>query len=203
MKVKSFLPYGKPSISKEDIQEVVAVLESDRITRGPKVEEFEQAVATYCGAKYAVAFANGTSALMAAYHAAEVSSFDRVITTPNTFVATVGAGMHYRSTPVFIDIDRDTGNLDLTQMELNVSYPSTRGRNVIVLVHFAGIPVDMQRLEHMVAEPDAILIEDAAHALGSSYPSGEKVGSCAYSAMTTFSFHPVKNITTGEGGMVT
>ena len=203
MKTTSFLPRGKHSISEKDIQEVVAVLKSESITRGPKVEEFENAAASYCGAKYAVAFSSGTSALMAAYHAAELNPYDRLITTPNTFAATVGAGIRYGATPVFVDIERNTGNLELSQIEHNINYESTRGRTILVPVHFSGIPVDMCRLEQMIAEPYTVTIEDAAHALGSSYPSGEKVGSCTYSAMTTFSFHPAEQITTGEGGMVT
>lgn len=203
MNTDTFLPYGKQSITTEDVNMVVAALQSDWITRGPKVEEFEQAVAKYCGAKYAVAFSSGTAALMGACHAADVGFNDRLITTPNTFVATVGAATQMGATPVFIDIDRSTGNLNLEHLKHTVEAPFTRGKQVIIPVHFAGIAVDMAKLDHSLVNPDSIVIEDAAHAIGSSYPDGKKVGCCAYSAMTTFSFHPVKTITSGEGGMVT
>ncbi|NGX43004.1 MAG: UDP-4-amino-4-deoxy-L-arabinose--oxoglutarate aminotransferase [Chlamydiae bacterium] len=203
MKVEQFFPYAKPTILQEDIQGVVDVLNSGWITRGPKVAEFEQAVADYCGAKYAVAFSSGTAALTAACFAAEVGPHDRMITTPNTFVATVAAGLLYKATPVFVDIDRDTGNLNVDQIAQSLTYHPTRGKNVILPVHFSGIPVDIPRLEQTISDRDTIIIEDAAHALGSFYSSGFKVGSCAHSDMTMFSFDPIKHITTGEGGMVT
>lgn len=202
MTTLKFLPYGKQSVTKEDLAEVMKVLESDLITRGPKVEEFERAVADYCGAKHGVAFSNGTAALMAACHAADTGPYDRLITTPNTFVATVGAGVQCQSTPVFVDIDRDTGNLNLDQVQFTLERESSRGKDVIIPVHFSGISVDMKRLEKMIKKSDTIIIEDAAHAIGSRHPDGFMVGSSAYSHMTVFSFHAVKTMTTGEGGMV-
>lgn len=202
MKQPNFIPYAKQSISDEDIEAVSAVLKSDVITRGPKVEEFEEAVAAYCGAKYGVAFTNGTAALFAACYAAKTGPYDRLLTTPNTFVATVGAGIQYQATPVFIDIDRNTGNIDLEQLSYNLDYPTTRGKNIIIPVHFSGIPVDMEKLGMMIKEPNTVVIEDAAHAIGSCYSNGSRVGSCENSDMTIFSFHPAKTITTGEGGMV-
>ncbi len=114
----------------------------------------------------------------------------------------MGAGWRFGAKTLFIDIDRCTGNLDLDQLAYNINAPSTRGRTVIIPVHFSGIPVDMQKLERMVEDPNTIIIEDAAHALGSQYQDGRKVGCCAWSQMTIFSFHPAKTITTGEGGMV-
>lgn len=198
-----FLPYAKPSISNSDIEEASKALNSSTITRGPLVEKFENRIADYCQVKYAVAFNSGTSALMAAYYAAEIGVQDRVITTPNSFVSTVGSAVQRRATPVFLDIDRKSGNFDLKQLEYTITRPSSRGRDCIVPVHFAGIPVDMQKLDRLIANPETIVIEDAAHALGSHYVTGEKVGSCAWSHMTMFSFHPAKNITTGEGGLVT
>lgn len=199
-----FFPYAHQSIDASDIEEVSKALSSDFISRGPFVEKFENEIATYCGAKYAVAFNNGTSALIAASYAAQVNANDRLITTPNTFVASVTSAMHFNATPVFVDIDRNTGNIDLNLLEHNLKeLRSSRGRQIIMPVHFAGIPVDMQRLDSMIMDPDTVVIEDAAHAIGSHYPTGEKVGSCAYSHMTIFSFHPAKTITTGEGGMVT
>ncbi|MGA8164400.1 MAG: DegT/DnrJ/EryC1/StrS family aminotransferase [Waddliaceae bacterium] len=201
-KQKTCLPYARHSITAEDVQEVAAALESGCITRGKRVRIFEQTVAGYCGAAYGVAFSSGTAALLAACHVVDLNAFDRVITTPNTYIATVGAGLQHRANPVFIDIDRETGNLDIEQLKYNLDRPSTRAKTVIIPVHFSGIPVDVSRIEHMISDPKTIIIEDAAHALGSSYADGRKVGCCAYSTMAIFSFHPSKTITTAEGGMV-
>ncbi len=198
-----FIPYARQSIDSSDIQEVSRALSSDFISRGPLVEKFENEVAAYCDAKFAVAFNSATSGLIAASYAAKVGSNDRLITTPNTFVASVSSAMHFNATPVFVDIDLKTGNIDLNQLDHNLKeLKSSRGRHIIMPVHFAGIPVDMQKLDSMICDPDTVVIEDAAHALGSRYPTGEKVGSCKYSQMTVLSFHPAKTITTGEGGMV-
>lgn len=199
-----FFPYGRQSISEADILEVSRALAGRIITRGEYVEAFEHAIADYCGAKYAVAFNSATSALLAACHVAELGPADRMICSPNTFIATVTAGLHRKATPIFVDIDRHTGNLDINQVGENLrAFKSTRGRTAIMPVHFSGIPVEMHRLDRMICSPDTIVIEDAAHALGSRYQDGQKVGCCAWSHMTVFSFHPVKTITTGEGGMVT
>lgn len=198
-----FLPYAKPCIESTDIQEVVKSLNSDIITRGPLVEAFESAMTYSCNVKYAVAFNTGTAALMGAYFAANLSSYDRLITTPNTFTATVGAAVQKGVNPIFLDIDRSSGNFNLSQLAFTLEKPFSRGRTCIAPVHFAGIPLDMQKLDQQIRDPETIIIEDAAHALGSVYKTGEKVGSCAWSHMTVFSFHPVKTITTGEGGMVT
>lgn len=203
MSDETYLPYAKQSVSKEDIEAVQEALISPAITRGPLVEEFENSVAGYCGARYGVAFNSGTAALMAAYFAADVGQHDTVITTPNTFVSTVGAAMERLATPLFIDTDRATGNLNLEQLSFNLNRPNSKGKNVVVPVHFAGIPVDVQAIDAAIADPGTVIIEDAAHALGSSYKDGSKVGSCQWSQMTVFSFHPAKTITTGEGGMVT
>lgn len=203
MTAKTHLPYARPSISEEDIQDVCHALSQPIITRGPLVEAFEAAVATYCGAAFAVAFNSGTAALMAAYYAGDIGPNDRILTTPNTYVATIGAGMQRQANPVFIDIDRTTGNLNLEQLSHNINQPHSKGRTVIVPVHYAGIPVDIQAIDAMITDPETIIIEDAAHAIGSDYKDGTKVGSCAWSHMTIFSFHPAKTLTTGEGGMVT
>lgn len=200
---QKFLPYNRQDIDKEDIDAVSKSLEDPIITRGGHVEAFEKAIADYCGAEYAVAFNSGTSALMAACFAAEVRTGDRVISTPNTFVSTVGSAVQMGAVPVFVDIDLETGNLNLEQLEENMNRSLTRGRNIIMPVHFAGIAVDMESLESLNRNLNTVVIEDAAHALGSNYPDGKKVGCCEWSDMTVFSFHPVKNITTGEGGIVT
>lgn len=199
-----FLPYAKQSINTADMKAVSAALSSDIITRGPKVEAFERAMAEYCQADYAVAFNSGTSALMATYFAARISVHDRVISTPNSFIATIGAAIQLGVMPHFIDIDRATGSLDINKLQTKLDFYSTRGRVVVLPVHFAGMAVDMMALRSLLdAHPNAIIIEDAAHALGSFYPNGQRVGCCAHSDMTIFSFHPAKTITTGEGGLVT
>jgi dTDP-4-amino-4,6-dideoxygalactose transaminase len=202
MKAKKFLPYARQSINNEDIAQVTQALKSDIITRGPLVKEFENLIAGHCGAKYAVAFNSGTAALDATFFAANTTAYDRVITTPNTFIGTIVGALKSQAIPVFIDIDRNSGNMDIELIDHNINKPSTRGHEIIVPVHFAGIPFDMKRLDSLIKRADTVIIEDAAHALGSFYPSGEPVGSCAWSHMTVFSFHPAKLITTGEGGMV-
>lgn len=201
--MNNFIPYTKQSIHPVDIENVAFALNQEIITRGKTVEEFEKSVAEYCGASYAVSFNSGTTALYAAAFAGRVGSHDECLTTPNSFVASTGCMASNQATPVFLDIDRKTGNLDLNQLQFNLEKKKSRGRTVILPVHFAGIPVDMEKIDYMIQDPDALVIEDAAHALGSCYKDGTKVGSCRWSQMTIFSFHPAKQITTGEGGMVT
>lgn len=200
--MNNHIPYAKQSINEGDIEEVAKALSQEMITRGPTVEAFEKAVAAYCGASYAVAFNSGTTALYATAFAGRVDGNDVCLTTPNSFVASTGAFVFNGATPIFLDIDRTTGNMDLTNVVYNLEQKKSRGKTVIVPVHFSGIPVDMEQLEFMVKDPNTLVIEDAAHALGSSYKDGTKVGSCKWSHMTIFSFHPAKQITTGEGGMV-
>jgi UDP-4-amino-4,6-dideoxy-N-acetyl-beta-L-altrosamine transaminase len=196
-----FLPYAQQNISIEDTEAVCQALTQPAITRGPLVEEFEKAVANYCGASYAVAFKSGTAALMAAYAAVDVGPSDRLLSTPNTFVSTIGAAVQRSAVPVFIDIDVSTGNIDIEQLEYNLESSSTRGKTVIAPVHFAGIPVDVKAIDGMIKDPSTVIIEDAAHAIGSLYEDGSKVGSCRHSQITIFSFHPAKTMTTTEGGM--
>lgn len=200
--MNKFISYAKQSIDESDVSAVSEAMRGSSITRGAQVEAFERAVADYCSANHAVAFSSGSAALLAACSVANVSKFDRVVTSPNTFVATVTAGLHHGAEPLFIDVDRRTGNLDLDLVEKHGDYVSSRGHNIYIPVHFSGIPVDVKRLESLVKDPEAIIIEDAAHALGSCYSDGQKVGCCAWSDMTVLSFHPAKNMTTGEGGMV-
>lgn len=198
-----FFPYAKQSIDASDLQAVQEALLQDRITRGEKTRLFEESIAEFVGAKWAVSFNSATTALYATFFAAKATSADRFITTCNTFIATPAAGMRLHIRPHLVDIDRKSGNLSLEQLKKEFTQPPSRGKFIILPVHFAGIAVDMKKLERMVATPEVVIIEDAAHALGSLYPSGEKVGSCTYSHMTVFSFHPAKHITTGEGGIVT
>lgn len=198
-----FLSYGRQSISTEDIRAVTKALKKPLITRGEQGEAFEKAIADYCGAAHAVAFSSGSAALAAAMYAAEISAHDRILTTPNTFISTVGTAVDRGATPIFVDIDRLSGNIDAELAIENLNPDLSRGRLVFLPVHFAGIAIDMKAITERIEHRDTVVIEDAAHALGSWYPSGERVGSCAYSDLTIFSFHPLKNITTGEGGMVT
>jgi len=199
----SYIPYARQCIDASDKEAVAAALDEDLITRGPPVQAFEEAFARMCGASYAVAFCNGTAALNAAYFAADLKPYDVVLSTPNSFIATVAAPIRMEARLQFVDIDPQTGSLDLDLLKSKLRTPMSRGRPFIVPVHFGGIAMDMAALQRLQSNPATVVIEDAAHAVGSSYPSGEKVGSCAYSDMTMFSFHPAKTLTTGEGGMVT
>lgn len=189
------IPYGKQTIDQDDIQAVVDVLQSDFLTTGPKIAEFEQTVADYVGAKYAVAISNGTSALHAACFAAGIGPGDEVITTPLTFAASANCVLYCGGTPVFADVDPKTYNIDPEDIRRKI----TDKTKAIIAVHLAGQPCDMDAIHSIAREHGLIVIEDGAHALGSVY-KGKKVGSM--SDMTTFSFHPVKPITTGEGGMI-
>lgn len=189
------IPYGKQTIEQDDIQAVVDVLQSDFLTTGPKIAEFEQTVADYVGAKYAVAISNGTSALHAACFAAGIGPGDEVITTPLTFAASANCVLYCGGTPVFADVDPKTYNIDPEDIRRKI----TDRTKAIIAVHLAGQPCDMDAIHSIAREHGLIVIEDGAHALGSVY-KGKKVGSM--SDMTTFSFHPVKPITTGEGGMI-
>jgi UDP-4-amino-4,6-dideoxy-N-acetyl-beta-L-altrosamine transaminase len=188
-----FIPYGRQWIDEEDIQAVVEVLRSDLITQGPAVEAFEKAVAAYVGTKHAVAFSSGTAALHGAYYAAGVSRGDEIVTTPITFAATANAALYLGAKPVFADISPNTWCLD-PEKALEKRTSATKA---VVPVSYAGFPVDIATFRETI--PDICIIEDACHALGADR-NGQKVGKEA--DMTVFSFHPVKHITTGEGGMV-
>lgn len=192
---EQLLSYGQQWIGEEDIEAVVDVLKSPFLTQGPVVEQFEQAVADYVGANDAVSFANGTAALHAAYYVAGLTHGDEVITTPITFVATANAALYVGAKPVFADIDGETYNLDPTCVKKRV----TADTKAIVSVDFTGQPVDYRALREIADEHGLIFISDGAHSLGSEY-DGEKVG--VQADMTMFSFHPVKPITTAEGGLI-
>ncbi len=192
---RKMIPYGRQTIEEDDIQAVADVLRSDYLTTGPKIAEFEKMVADYVGAKYAVAISNGTSALHAACFAAGIQPGDEVITTPLTFAASSNCVLYCGGTPVFADVDPKTYNIDPEDIRRKI----TDKTKAIIAVHLAGQPCDMDEIHKIAKEHDLIVIEDGAHALGSVY-KGKKVGTL--SDMTTFSFHPVKPITTGEGGMI-
>ena len=191
----SLLPYGRQWLDDEDIQAVVETLRSDWLTTGPKVQEFEDALAAWVGAEYAVAVSSGTAALHAAAYAAGIGPGDEVITTPLTFAATANCVLYQGGTPIFADIDSETLNVDPKEVEKKI----TSRTKAIIPVHFTGQPCDMDAIAEIVSRHGLMVIEDAAHALGAEY-RGQRVGSL--SDMTVFSFHPVKLITTGEGGAV-
>lgn len=199
---KRFFPYGCQSVNQDDIEAVCAVLAGDWITRGPKVAELESCVAEYCGASYAVAFSSGTAALQASFHVLDLGPYDRIVSTPNSYIATV-IGCQRGAKLQFTDIDRDSGNMSLASLQQIMNVPMSRGRSVITPVHFAGIPVDMRQLESCITEPDAVVVEDASHAFGARYADGTMVGCCRYSQLTVFSLHPLKNFTSAEGGLIT
>lgn len=195
------IPYGKHHIDEDDIQAVVDVLRSGMLTQGPTIEAFEQAIARYVGAKYAIALSSGTAALHLAALAAGVGPGKSLVTSPITFVASANAALYAGGRAVFADIDPDTINMSPDALkDALTNNPDVRA---VVPVHFAGLPCDMPAIKAAADQAGAVVVEDAAHALGAIYPSGQRVGSCAYSLMTIFSFHPVKAIAAGEGGMIT
>ena len=195
--------YGKQSIDEADIQAVEAVLRSDFLTQGPAVERFERVVANYCGAKYAVAVTNATSALHIACLAADLGEGDLLWTSPVTFVASANCARYCGASVDFVDIDEKTYNMSAAALEekLRRAQKENKLPKVVVPVHLAGQSCDMKRIRELAEEYGFTVLEDASHAVGADY-LGTKVGSCAFSDMAVFSFHPVKIITTGEGGMV-
>jgi perosamine synthetase len=193
---KTLLPYGRQSIDESAIQAVVDTLRSDWLTTGPKVAEFEEAMAAWVGAKYAVSFSSGTAALHAAAFAARLQPGDEAITSPLTFAATANCVLYQGATPVFADVVEDTLNLDPAIVSARI----TARTKAILPVDYAGHPADLDSILQLADRHGVTVIEDACHALGAEY-RGRRVGSIAH--MTVFSFHPVKHLTTGEGGMVT
>jgi UDP-4-amino-4,6-dideoxy-N-acetyl-beta-L-altrosamine transaminase len=192
----TLLPYGRQTIEEDDVGAVVAVLRSDWITTGPKIAEFEEAFAARVGARYAVSFSSGTAALHGAAYAAGLGAGDEAVTTPLTFCATANCLLYVGATPVFADVRCDTLTLDPDDVARRLS-ARTRA---ILPVDYAGHPADLTALGALAERRGLVVIEDAAHALGATH-AGRPVGSISH--MTVFSFHPVKHITTGEGGMVT
>jgi perosamine synthetase len=190
------LPYGHQTIDENDIQAVVETLRSDWLTTGPKVAEFEEALASWVGAKFAVGFSSGTAALHAAAFAAGIKAGDEAITSPMTFAATANCILYQGATPVFADISEDTLNLDPEFAAARI----TSRTKAILPIDYAGHPADLDAILQLADRHGLIVIEDACHALGAEY-RGRRLGASAH--MTVFSFHPVKHLTTGEGGMVT
>lgn len=205
MKTTNFeaVPYGRQSISEQDIAAVTDVLQSIWLTQGPKVEEFETAVADKCGARFGVATNSATSALHIACLAAGLGPGDILWTSPNTFVASANCGLYCGASVDFVDIDPKTFNMSAEKLEEKLINAERAGKlpKVVIPVHFAGQSCDMETIARLGRKYGFTIIEDASHGIGGSY-QGTKIGSCTYSDMTVFSFHPVKIITTGEGGVV-
>jgi UDP-4-amino-4,6-dideoxy-N-acetyl-beta-L-altrosamine transaminase len=191
------IPYGRQSIDDDDVAAVADVLRGDWLTQGPAVSEFEQAVQIACDVPYAVAYSSGTAALHGAAFASGIGGGDELLTSANTFAASANAGAYVGATPRFADIDPATWNVSAKTVAAAV----TSKTRAVVPVHFAGLPSPVSEIRELVGA-DVTIIEDAAHAIGASTPEGP-VGSCRHSDMAAFSFHPVKVITSGEGGMVT
>ena len=197
------IPYGRQYISKDDVLAVQEVLNSDWLTQGPVIELFEKAVAEYCGAKYAVAVTSATAALHIGCLALDLGSSDVLWTTPNTFVASANCGRYCGAKVDFVDIDPRTYNMSVTALEEKLEIAKRNGElpSVLIPVHFSGQSCEMERIAELSKIYGFRIIEDASHALGGRYKD-IKVGSCEYSELTVFSFHPVNIITTGEGGMI-
>lgn len=199
---ETWLPYGHQTIDDDDVLAVAESLRAELLTQGPKIQEFEKAIAKQVGVKHAVCIANGTAALHAAYYAAGVSAGDLVVTTPITFAATSNAAVYLGAKPLYADVDPATGLIspDSVEQLLKKYSAAAEGRiKAIVAVDYAGIPADYDRLEKLAAEYDVALLIDASHSLGASY-KGRPAGFAGI--MSTMSFHPVKTITTGEGGII-
>ncbi|MBU2541485.1 MAG: UDP-4-amino-4,6-dideoxy-N-acetyl-beta-L-altrosamine transaminase [Candidatus Omnitrophica bacterium] len=194
---RKFIPYSRQSVDSDDLKAVNSVLHSDWLTQGPKVSEFENRLSSYCNAQYAVAVSSGTAALHIACLAAGIEPCNEVITSPLTFVASANCVLYCGARPVFADIQQDSANIEPVNIKKNIN----RKTKALIPVHFAGHPCDLGEINKIRKKHNLIVIEDATHALGADYV-GAKIGSCKYSDMSVFSFHPVKPITTGEGGAV-
>lgn len=192
---KIFLPYGQQWIDDKDIKAVIEVLKTDWITQGPKIKEFEEIVSKYCNARYAVALSSGTAALHAAAYAADIKNGDEVITTPMTFAASANCILYQDGIVKFADIKKDTYNIDPREIQKQISDKT----KVIIPVDYTGQPCDIDEINEIAKDNNFVVIEDASHAIGSEY-RGKKVG--GLSDISILSFHAVKHITTGEGGMV-
>jgi UDP-4-amino-4,6-dideoxy-N-acetyl-beta-L-altrosamine transaminase len=201
--MSNFIPYGRQDINQADIDAVISALKSDYLTQGPAIERFEQSVADYCGAKYAVAVASATAGLHIACLSAGLAHGDRLWTVPNTFVASANCGLYCGATVDFVDIDPKTYNLSIVALKSKLVQAAERGElpKVVIPVHFAGQSCDMGEIAKLSTQYGFQVIEDAAHGIGGRYKD-RPIGCCDFSDLTVFSFHPVKIITTAEGGIV-
>lgn len=195
--MKKPIPYGRQTIDAQDLKTVLKVLQSDFLTQGPAIAQFEEALAKWVGAKYCVVVNSGTAALHVAYFACGFKEGDELITSPMTFAATSNAALYLNGKVKFVDIEPDTGNIDVTKVEKAV----TSKTKIVAPIHYGGQPADLKSLAALKKKHGFKIVEDACHALGAVYHR-KLIGSCAYSDATVFSFHPVKHITTGEGGAV-
>ena len=194
------IPYGKHHVDEEDIKSVIKVLKSDNLTQGPLIDAFEKEISKYVGAKYSVALTSCTAGLHLAAIVSKINKGKVLLTSPITFVATANSSLYCNGETIFADIDSSTINISIDSIKKIISQKKV---HAIAPVHFGGLPCNMKKIKEIADEVGAIIYEDAAHAFGASFPDGSKVGSCKYSDMTIFSFHPVKSIATGEGGVVT
>jgi len=196
------IPYGKQDINQQDIEAVVDVLKSDFLTQGPQVPLFESAVAKYCGAEYGVAVNSATSALHIACLALGLEKGDWLWTSPNTFVASANCGLYCGAQIDFVDIDSRTYNMSIEALKLKLELAECEGKlpKIVIPVHFAGQSCDMKEIRNLAGRYGFKIIEDASHAIGGRYLD-QPVGNCTFSDITVFSFHPVKIITTAEGGV--
>lgn len=192
------IPYGRQAIDKNDINAVIETLGSDFLTTGPRITEFEERFAEYVGTKFAIAVSSGTAALHLACIVAGLKKGEELITSPITFAASANCALYCGAKPVFVDIKEESGLIDENLIEEKI----TDKTKIIIPVHYTGLPCNMQIIKEITDRHDLIIIEDACHALGAEYKN-TKIGDCVYSDMAVFSFHPVKHITTGEGGMIT
>lgn len=197
------IPYARQSISAEDIRAVLDVLQSDFLTQGPAVERFEKIVTDYCGAKHGISFANATAALHVACLALGLREGDELWTSPNSFVASANCGLYCGAKVDFVDIDPRTYNMSVAALEEKLKHAKAQGRlpKIVIPVHFSGQSCEMAAIGALAKKYGFKIIEDASHAVGGSY-QGAKVGACRHADAVVFSFHPVKIITTGEGGMI-
>lgn len=198
------IPYGRQDISEHDIKAVVDVLKSDFLTQGPVIEKFERRMADYCGAKYAVAVSNCTTGLHLAYQSCGLRKGQRLWTSPNTFVSTANAALYCGADIDFVDINPHTYNMSPQALKAKLEKAKKENTlpDIVAPVHFSGRSCDLETMYTLSEEYGFDIVEDAAHCVGAAYKE-KKVGSCVYSKAAVFSFHPVKIITTGEGGIIT
>lgn len=194
------IPYSKQIINWGDVLRVAYTLKFKNLTQGSSIKRFEDCVANYVGSEYAVAVSSATAGLHLSHLALNIPTGSKIATSPLSFVASANSAIYAGLNPVFIDIDPNSGNISVESFRKEIARHDIR---TLVPVHYAGAPCDMKALYELCKVNGIKIIEDAAHALGSVYPSGEKIGSCKFSDLTVFSFHPVKSITTGEGGIIT
>lgn len=194
------IPYSRQIITWGDVLRVAYTLKFKNLTQGPAIERFEDCISKYVGSKYAVAVSSATAGLHLSHLALDVPRGSTIATSPMSFVASANTALYAGLNPIFIDINVDSGNISVESFQKEITQHDIK---TLIPVHYAGAPCEMNELYEICKTEGIHIIEDAAHALGSIYPTGERVGSCKFSDLTVFSFHPVKNITTGEGGVIT